>query len=42
MTDKVKEYVGEITLGFSTDTEDASGEIIASEPLNVPVSDQTF
>lgn len=42
MTDKVKEYVGEITLGFSTDTEDASGEIIASEPLNVPVSDQTI
>ena len=30
-----KVYQGEITLGFSTETEDAHGEIVASSPMNI-------
>lgn len=39
ITDKTKEYVGEITLGFNTDTEDSSGKIIEKKPLTLPLSD---
>ena len=33
-----KVYQGEITLGFSTETEDAHGEIVASSPIEYPFS----
>ena len=33
-----KVYVGEITLGFSTETEDASGEIVKKTPLLAPLT----
>lgn len=33
MQDEGKVYEGEITLGFSTTTEDASGEVVASTPV---------
>ena len=33
-----KVYQGEITLGFSTETEDAHGEIVASSPIENPFS----
>ena len=35
-----KVYQGEITLGFSTETEDAHGEIVASSPIENPFSVQ--
>ena len=35
-----KVYQGEITLGFSTETEDAHGEIVASSPIKNPFSIQ--
>ena len=35
-----KVYQGEITLGFSTETEDAHGEIVASSPIENPFSIQ--
>lgn len=34
MTDLGKAYTGEITLGFSTTTEDAHGEVIAQKPVD--------
>lgn len=35
-----KVYVGEITLGFSTETEDASGEVVEKTPLVSPLADR--
>ena len=35
-----KRYVGDITLGFATETEDLSGEIISEKAITVPYSDQ--
>ena len=35
-----KVYQGEITLGFSTETEDAHGEIVSSSPIEIPFSFQ--
>ena len=35
-----KLYVGEITLGFSTETEDASGEIVAKSPITKPLTEK--
>ncbi len=40
LTDSGKEYIGEITLGKATTTEDASGEIIAEKRVVEPFSDQ--
>jgi len=42
LTDSGKVYEGEITLGFSTTTEDISGEIVATSPVEEPVSSQTI
>ncbi|RST75522.1 tRNA pseudouridine(55) synthase TruB [Siminovitchia acidinfaciens] len=41
ITDAGKEYEGEITMGFSTTTEDASGEIVEEKPVmqNISVED---
>ena len=36
LTDSGKIYEGEITLGYSTTTEDASGEVVDSQPLSRP------
>lgn len=41
MQDEGKVYEGEITLGYSTTTEDASGEVIAETPVLSPL-DQTI
>lgn len=38
LTDSGKRYEGEITLGFATTTEDASGEIIEQTPVTRPLS----
>lgn len=40
LTDSGKIYEGEITLGFSTTTEDASGEIVESKQLTQPFSQE--
>ncbi|MBM7688106.1 tRNA pseudouridine(55) synthase TruB [Enterococcus ureilyticus] len=40
MVDSGKTYEGEITLGFSTTTEDASGEIVEQETLAQPFSNE--
>lgn len=40
LMDGQKEYTGEITLGFSTETEDASGETVEITPVNEPISNQ--
>lgn len=37
--DKKKEYIGEITLGFATDTEDLDGEVVERVPVEAPVAD---
>ena len=39
MTEAGKIYEGQVTLGFSTETEDASGTVVASTPVvNVPTT----
>jgi len=38
LTAETKEYIGEITIGFSTTTEDASGEIVDRKPITEPIS----
>lgn len=38
LTDSGKRYEGEITLGFATTTEDASGEIVEQTPIQTPIS----
>lgn len=40
MVDSGKAYVGEITLGFSTTTEDSSGEVVAKKKVEVPISEE--
>lgn len=40
MLESDKTYAGEITLGFSTATEDASGEIIEREKVTSPLSEE--
>ena len=40
MQDEGKIYEGEITLGYSTTTEDASGEIIAESPVLSPLDEK--
>ena len=35
-----KIYVGEITLGFSTETEDASGEVVAKSPITKALTEK--
>ena len=37
MQDEGKVYEGEITLGFSTTTEDASGEVVEQTPVEAPL-----
>lgn len=39
MQDEGKVYEGEITLGYSTTTEDASGEIVAETPVLTPLDE---
>ena len=39
MQDEGKVYEGEITLGYSTTTEDASGEVVAETPVLSPVDE---
>lgn len=38
LQDSNKTYSGEVTLGFSTETEDASGEVVTRTPIEVPFS----
>ena len=40
MQDEGKVYEGEITLGYSTTTEDASGEVIAETPVLLPFDEK--
>ena len=39
MTDSGKVYEGEVTLGFSTTTEDSSGELVAKTPVSKELSE---
>lgn len=41
MQDEGKVYEGEITLGYSTTTEDASGEVVAETPVLSPLDETT-
>src|SRR5690606_33451752 len=38
ITDAGKTYEGEVTIGVSTTTEDASGEIVAVKPVETPIT----
>ena len=40
MQDEGKVYEGEITLGYSTTTEDASGEVVAESPVLLPLDEK--
>ena len=40
MQDEGKVYEGEITLGYSTTTEDASGEVVAETPVLSPLDEK--
>ena len=40
LTDSGKIYVGEITLGFSTTTEDRSGERVETKPVDMSLSEE--
>lgn len=42
LMDGQKEYQGSITLGYSTETEDASGERVATTPVLTPVSTEVI
>ncbi|MBD3948285.1 tRNA pseudouridine(55) synthase TruB [Tuanshanicoccus lijuaniae] len=42
LMDGQKEYVGEITLGFSTETEDSSGAVVLNTPVLTPVDTRTI
>lgn len=35
-----KRYIGEVTLGFATETEDLDGAIVAQQPITTPFSDE--
>ena len=34
-----KRYIGEITLGFATETEDLDGDVVAEQPITTPYTD---
>ena len=38
ITEAGKAYEGEVTIGFSTDTEDASGQLVAEKKITAPIS----
>ncbi|MBT2688603.1 tRNA pseudouridine(55) synthase TruB [Bacillus sp. ISL-47] len=38
ITDAGKSYEGEVTIGFSTTTEDASGEVVEQKDVNAPIT----
>ncbi|MDN6639876.1 MAG: tRNA pseudouridine(55) synthase TruB [Tetragenococcus sp.] len=40
LTDSGKEYEGEITLGYATTTEDASGEVVQRDTIKTPFSSE--
>lgn len=40
LTDSGKVYEGEVTLGFSTTTEDVSGEVVARTPVTQPLTEE--
>jgi len=40
LTAETKEYIGEVTVGYSTTTEDASGEIVAQHPVTETFSQE--
>lgn len=40
LTDSGKTYEGEITLGFSTTTEDRTGEVVETQPILKPFTDE--
>ncbi|MDO4670093.1 MAG: tRNA pseudouridine(55) synthase TruB [Aerococcus sp.] len=42
LTDKQKQYIGTITFGFQTDTEDSAGQVVATQPLDQPFSNDTI
>lgn len=42
LTDSGKIYQGEITLGYSTTTEDSSGEIVEETPIRSPLSNKNI
>lgn len=42
LTDSGKVYEGEITLGYSTTTEDASGEIVEKQRITEPLTDEVI
>ncbi|MFC5463721.1 tRNA pseudouridine(55) synthase TruB [Lederbergia graminis] len=42
ITDAGKEYIGEVTIGYSTTTEDAHGEIVESKKIENPISIQAI
>ncbi|WP_462258867.1 tRNA pseudouridine(55) synthase TruB [Vagococcus teuberi] len=35
-----KVYIGEVTIGFSTETEDASGEVVDTTPITIPLTEK--
>jgi len=40
LTAETKEYIGEVTLGYSTTTEDASGEVLEQRPVTKSISQE--
>ena len=42
LTAESKEYIGEVTIGISTTTEDASGETLFMQPVAKTISEQTI
>jgi len=40
LTAETKEYIGEVTVGYSTTTEDASGEVLLQQPVEKIISKQ--
>ncbi|KFN91302.1 tRNA pseudouridine(55) synthase TruB [Tetragenococcus muriaticus] len=42
LTDSGKEYEGEITLGYATNTEDAAGEVIQQDALPTPFTNEAI
>lgn len=39
LMDSPKSYIGEVTFGYSTETEDASGDVVATKPVDPPIAD---
>jgi len=40
LTAETKEYIGEVTIGYSTTTEDASGEVLLEQPVETAISQE--